>query len=264
MRLHILCDLHLEFGPVEIPATNADVVILAGDMHVGTKGATWALQQFPTTPIIYLMGNHEFYHNALPTLTGTIQRGTAGTHLHLLENSAVEINGYTFLGCTLWSDFSIAADPEAAMRVAEERMNDYRIITNSNEKRALCARDTAEMHKESVVWLTDHLAECDPERTIVVTHHSPSQRSEAPYNSGSPLGPAFTSNLDALIERSGVPLWIHGHTHYNVDYRIGSTRVLSNQRGYPGEPCKGFDPGMVVEMKLFGGADRIPNQRGEI
>jgi hypothetical protein len=40
MLLHILCDLHLEFGPVEIPATNADVVILAGDTHVGTRGAT--------------------------------------------------------------------------------------------------------------------------------------------------------------------------------------------------------------------------------
>ena len=257
MRLHILCDLHLEFGPVEIPATNADVVILAGDMHVGTKGAAWALQQFPTTPIIYLMGNHEFYHNSLPALTGTIQRGTAGTHLHLLENSAVEINGYTFLGCTLWTDFSIATDPEAAMRVAEERMNDYRIITNSNEKGALRARDTARMNRESVAWLADQLAKCDPERTIVVTHHAPSQRSEAPYHANSPLSPAFISNTDSLVQQSGVPLWIHGHTHFNVDYRIQSrrvlskkesTRVLSNQFGYPGQPCKGFDPGMVVEL----------------
>ena len=134
------------------------------------------------------------------------------------------------------------------MRIAEERINDYRIITNSIEQRALRARDTARIYEESVGWLIGQLVKCDPERTIVVTHHAPSQRSEAPYHADSPLGPAFTSKLDPLIERIGVPLWIHGHTHHNVDYKIGVTRVLSNQRGYPGEPCKGFDPGLVVEL----------------
>jgi len=248
MRLHILCDLHLEFGPVEIPATNADVVILAGDTHVGTKGAAWALHQFPTTPVIYVMGNHEFYHDSLPALTGTIQRGTAGTHLHLLENSAVGINGYTFLGCTLWTDFSIAADPVAAMRMAEARMNDYRIIKNSDEHRALRASDTAQLHKESVAWLTDQLAKCDRKRTIVVTHHAPSQRSEDPGYAGSPMSPAFASNLDSLIEGSCVPFWIHGHTHHNVDYKLGATHVLSNQRGYPNQTCRGFDPVFVIRV----------------
>ncbi|HTD65141.1 MAG TPA: metallophosphoesterase, partial [Candidatus Limnocylindria bacterium] len=33
MRLHILCNLHLEFGPAKIPTTDADVVVLAGDIH---------------------------------------------------------------------------------------------------------------------------------------------------------------------------------------------------------------------------------------
>ena len=80
------------------------------------------------------------------------------------------------------------------------------------------------------------------------THHAPSYRSEAPFHSGSPLTLAFCSDLDALIESSGVPLWIHGHTHYNVDYQLGSTRVLSNQFGYPDEPCKDFDPALVVEI----------------
>jgi predicted phosphodiesterase len=205
---------------VDIPATNADVVVLAGDTHVGTRGAAWALHQFPTTPIIYVMGNHEFYHYSLPALTGTIKRGTAGTHFHLLENSSVALNGYTFLGCTLWTDFSLASYPEVAMGLAESRMNDYRIVTNSNEQRTLRARDTAKLHKESVAWLTDQLSKCDPERTIVVTHHAPSKRSGASYHAGSPMSPAFASNLDSLIEGSGVPIWIHGHTHHNVDYKV--------------------------------------------
>jgi len=205
MRLHILCDLHLEFGPVEIPATDADVVILAGDTHVGIKGCTWARRQFPSTPILYVLGNHEFYHHAIPDLTQTLKRGTLGTDLHVLENAAVEIEGFRFLGCTLWTDFLVGPDPEAAMQTAEAMMNDFRIITNSAEKRVLRPRDTVQFHKESLAWLKDELATGDPSRTIVVTHHAPSHRSEAPqYRLPCPLNPAFTSDLDYLVERSGV------------------------------------------------------------
>ena len=35
MKLHLLNDLHIEFGDFAPPATDADVVILAGDISVG-------------------------------------------------------------------------------------------------------------------------------------------------------------------------------------------------------------------------------------
>jgi predicted phosphodiesterase len=38
MRLQILSDLHLEFGDYAPDQTRADVVILAGDIHVGCEG----------------------------------------------------------------------------------------------------------------------------------------------------------------------------------------------------------------------------------
>jgi hypothetical protein len=44
-----------------------------------------------------------------------------------------------------------------------------------------------------------------------------------------------------------VPLWIHGHTHYCVDYEVAGTRVVSNQRGYPDQET-GFDPALVVDI----------------
>jgi Icc-related predicted phosphoesterase len=166
----------------------------------------------------------------------------------VLENDAVEIGGYTFLGCTLWTDFQLSGHAEAAMRVAEGLMNDYRVIQFNPKNRALRASDTVRLHTESVAWMRKALAKCNPARTIVVTHHAPSARAEAPYHADSPLKPAFSSNLDDLIEKSGVPLWIFGHTHYNVEYTIGSTRVLTNQRGYPSEGCRGFDPGLVIEV----------------
>jgi hypothetical protein len=50
---------------------------------------------------------------------------------------------------------------------------------------------------------------------------------------GNLLNAAFRSKLDDFIAvRPQIKLWIHGHTHHNFDYEIGSTRVVCNPRGY--------------------------------
>ena len=174
MRLHILGDLHLEFGMAPIPATDADVVVLPGDIHLGREGRRWARRHFQHKPVVYVLGNHEFYRRSLPGLTKTLKRETDGSRIHLLENCAVEINGYTFLGCTLWTDFQLALDPEAAMQAAEAIMSDYSLIQFGPKNRLLRARDSARLHAESVAWLRSELAKCDRAHTIVVTHHAPS------------------------------------------------------------------------------------------
>lgn len=248
MRLHVLSDLHLEFGEITIPGTEAEVVVLAGDIHMGREGRRWIKANFPEQPVVYLLGNHEFYRHALPELTETLQRETEGSHIQVLERSSIEIGGYRFLGCTLWTDFALNREEEHAMEAAEALMSDYALIANSSEKRPLRARDTALLHKESREWLKQELSKGNAARTVVVTHHAPSICSEAPYHRRSALGPAFASNLDKLVEESGVPLWIHGHTHYNVDYRIGRTRVLTNQYGYPDQLCAGFKRDLVLEI----------------
>jgi Icc-related predicted phosphoesterase len=248
MRLHVLGDLHLEFAAIEIPRLDVDVVVLSGDIHLGREGRRWARQQFPGTPVVYVLGNHEFYRHSLPDLTETLRQESKDSHIHVLENEAVQIEGFTFLGCTLWTDFQVAPNVDAAMHAAEQMMSDYSIVQFSPENRVLRPSDTIELHRQSVGWLRKALAECNPEKTIVVTHHAPSLLSEPPFHLNSPLSGAFASSLDQLVERSRAPLWIHGHTHFNVDYQIGATRVLTNQRGYPEERCKGFDPGLVVTV----------------
>ena len=63
MKIHILNDLHIEFGAFEPPPTDADVVVLAGDIGVGLEGLHWAQSCFSDKPVIYVPGNHEFYHH---------------------------------------------------------------------------------------------------------------------------------------------------------------------------------------------------------
>jgi Icc-related predicted phosphoesterase len=248
MRLQILSDLHLEFGPYELEPAKADVVILAGDIHVGGDGIEWMHRQFPGRPVIYVLGNHEFYHHSIFKLTETLKRETSGSPIHLLENEAVEIDGVTFLGCTLWTDFRMSRDQDAAMLVADQGMSDYHLIKGKSGKWLFRPWESVKLFEESVGWLKTELSRHDPARTVIVTHHAPSPHSIEPFRVGDALNAAFVSDLDDFIKESGVPLWIHGHTHYNVDYKIGATRIYSNQRGYPQTVADGFKPGAVVKV----------------
>ncbi len=51
MKLHVLSDLHTEFAEFSPPETDADVVILAGDIGVGLGGIEWAARRFPKAPV---------------------------------------------------------------------------------------------------------------------------------------------------------------------------------------------------------------------
>jgi Icc-related predicted phosphoesterase len=248
MRLQVLSDLHLEMGPFEPEAANADVVVLAGDIHVGTEGLKWARQHFGGKPVIYVLGNHEFYYHSIPELTEALKRETNGSHIHVLENDAVEIGGVAFLGCTLWTDFELFRDAATAMVVADQWMRDFTVIQRKSQKRWFRPWECVKLFAESVAWLKGELAKHDPDRTVVVTHHAPSPRSIPPHHAGSALNPAFASDLEDLIKESGVRLWIHGHIHHNVDYRIGATRIYANQRGYAGEVLQDFKPGAVIKI----------------
>jgi Icc-related predicted phosphoesterase len=84
--------------------------------------------------------------------------------------------------------------------------------------------------------------------SVVVSHHAPSRRSLRPEFMDDLVSASYASSLDDLIKRSEATLWIHGHTHYCVDYQVGATRVLSNQMGYVDEPVEGFDPRFVLDV----------------
>lgn len=248
MRLHILSDLHLEFAHLDLPQVSADVVVVAGDVHKGHRGLEWLRQTFPVSPVVYVLGNHEYYGHALPGLTDELRVAAEGTNVHVLENQEFEFGGVTFLGATLWTDFALDGNPKNGGLIAEKCMNDFRLVSTSPDERPLRAADMRRLHAESVDWLRQRLVALRGRPVVVVTHHLPSARSIASRFSGDPLNPAFASNLDELVAASGAVLWIHGHSHTAADYRVGLTRVLANPRGYPRETESGFAPGLVVDI----------------
>jgi len=248
MELQVFSDLHLESCIIEPVPKKADVVVLAGDIHQGTAGLKWAKKTFRNCPVIYVLGNHEFYNHTMPSLIQELRHEAKNSNVHVLENNAVEIGGFTFLGCSLWTDFQLGPDAREAMLLANQEMNDFWLIKKPEDHQLFSAEDSAKRHAASVRWLTRRMDRHDPARTIVVTHHAPSPLSLSSQYADDLLSAAFASDLNPLIKASRIPLWIHGHTHYNVDFKIGSTRIYSNQRGYHHEGVRGFEPGNVIEI----------------
>jgi predicted phosphohydrolase len=248
MQLHVLSDLHLEFAPFQPPKANAEVIVLAGDIHTGMNGFKWILEAFPRRPVIYVLGNHEFYGQRIPKLTDELKAAAAGCSIHVLENDRVEIGDLVFLGATLWTDFRLNGDHVLAELTAQTGMMDFRRIRVSPSFRRFRPVDARRFHAQSLEWLRRQIKEARGRKVVVVTHHAPSPQSIPAQFSSDPLNPAFASNLEPLIAESGAVLWIHGHIHYHADYTVGSTRVLANPRGYPQETLTGFDPSLTVEV----------------
>jgi predicted phosphodiesterase len=248
MRLHVLSDLHLERGIGEVPRVDADVVVLAGDIAIGTRGVEWARRWAGDVPVVYVAGNHEFYGHSIAALTDDLRHAADGSSVHVLENDELILGGVRFLGCTLWSDFEFDG-PEhrsLSMRVCERAVSDYYVIRRDHEERAVSAADTLALHRASRRWLEDRLAGDHDGPTVVVTHHQPYITWRPPEQALRLLAGAFVSDLSGLMGGDRADVWIYGHTHRQADLDVAGTRILSNPRGYPDELVEAFDPRLVI------------------
>ena len=249
MKLHILSDLHVEFGDFSVPDVGADLVVLAGDTHVGSRGVRWVLDQDLNVPVIYVLGNHEFYRDRFPGLIEDVKKAARGTNIHVLENDVFALGDYRFFGCTLWSDMSLFGNAPVAMAAAAGGMNDYHQIRNSSNNQRLTPEETVAWFSRSVSQLIDFLESGDPERSVVVTHSCPSIRSIPERFQDHRLAPAFAANMENIILNYQPRLWVHGHTHDSFDYHIGKTRILCNPRGYvPKADNPEFEPELTIKL----------------
>ncbi|WP_343582994.1 metallophosphoesterase family protein [Herbaspirillum sp.] len=259
MRLLILSDLHLEVWrekapPIRPEASRPDVVILAGDIDKPARALAWAERTFAGLPVLYVSGNHEGYGNTWEgALRDLAQRGAASSNVRLLERGETVIGGVRFLGATLWTDYALFGEEnrQRAMAAAEPVMMDYRRIeVEDGGVRPMTPDDTVRLHRADLAWLAEKLETPFDGRTVVITHMAPSLRSVAQRYAQDLVSAAFSSNLDALVERAD--LWVHGHTHDSFDYRVGDCRVVCNPCGYlrrDGTPeNERYDPDLIVEI----------------
>ncbi len=273
MKIAVASDIHLEFGDLDIQNNaGAEVLILSGDICVAADLDMRDRRQtemgfarhrserfheffercaanFPH--VIYVMGNHEYYHSDFATALGEMRRKLAHLpNLYILERELKVIGDVTFIGGTLWTDMN--NHDQLTLYHMRTRMNDFRVIQNSavpvhfrtqeGEFKTRMAKfspeDSVTEHvkmKEYIQVVTAFLGQ-NPNKYVVVGHHAPSRKStHEMYAHDTIMNGAYSSDLDEFIQdRPQIKLWTHGHTHHEFDYMIGETRVVCNPRGYHG------------------------------
>ena len=280
MKIQIVSDLHLEFGAITIPNAGADVLILSGDICLAddidsdipdfnpySSGSVAKMSQrtarhiryknffeqisadFPH--IVYVAGNHEFYHGKWVKSLSILREFTAKfPNIHFLENDSYELDDVTFIGGTLWTDLN-RGDPLTLYSV-HGTMYDYKIIRNENRSYSkVSTRDTVERHKKTLHYIKSVIEKSPDSKFVVVGHHAPSQLSIAPkFKDEYLMNGAYASDLsEFILDRPQIQLWTHGHMHDPSDYLLGDTRIVCNPRGYKGEhPENFFDPTKIVEI----------------
>lgn len=264
MKIQIASDLHLDLLHQRFPCfravqpADADVLVIAGDIHLHDE-AVAAFSDWPV-PVVYVHGNHELYGSSRRAIVKRLREHAKGTRVHFLEQDEYVMEGVRFLGCCLWTDFTLFEGMrEEAMQESDRCLMDSKRIVNDDDT-PFSAADSILEHGQALAWLRSKLEQPYEGGTVVVTHHAPHPASIHARFAGNILNAAFVTNLEPLMRKCGPDLWIHGHVHDSFDYRISHTRVVANPRGYArnrnsaattGELAwenPAFDPRLVVTL----------------
>ena len=264
MKVALCSDLHLEFGDITLTNTdNADVLVLAGDIMLaqdlhdfadGQINPLWGniiptraekaqqyraflrrcSEQFPH--VLFIAGNHEFYNGKWDQTLVTLREECAKfPNVHFMENEKFVLDDVTFVGGTLWTDMN-KGDP-LTQQVVAGKMNDYNIIrVESRNYGRLQPTDTIKRHIATLDYIRKTVDSDPTQKYFVIGHQAPSKLSTKPrYEKDVHLNGAYSSDLsEFMLNRPQIKVWVHGHTHHEFDYMIGSTRVVANPRGYVG------------------------------
>jgi hypothetical protein len=269
MRIALGSDLHLEFKDLFLENTgNAEVLILGGDILIAevlhdypesandigqplaSKGQGLGTRQlaaqryrdflkrcsFQFPHVIYIAGNHEFYHGKFHSGLDTLYRECAKfPNVYFLEDQTKEICGVSFIGCTLWTDMN-RGDP-LTLNTVHSMMNDYSVIReDSLGYTKLRPAHTLARHRKSLQYIKTAVENEPDKKYVVVGHHAPSKLStHEKYKDDHEMNGAYSSDLsEFILDHPQIKCWFHGHTHFPFDYTIGATRIVCNPRGYVG------------------------------
>jgi Icc-related predicted phosphoesterase len=227
MKIRLLSDIHHEFYEDQRLYSNKgeDVLVVAGDLNVGHDRCWSALKQFAehTEHVVYVPGNHEYYHQSMVQFDDYMRRFSTSTNIHFLNPGSTKIGDVAFIGACLWTNFG---DDRFNQIVCAQRINDFRIIKGFSGD--ICTQ----LYNEHIAYIK-HQYEAVKGKKVIVTHFLPDRACIAPqYRGPDVINHYFANNLGDWISDLTDTTWLFGHTHDNVDIVIGDTRVIANPYGY--------------------------------
>lgn len=251
--IHHFSDVHFEINGYDLKflrnMPGGDVLIMNGDIHCAkyfkenandatARSAKRGMLRLGEKlfsqykKVIHVMGNHEHYGGVIEDSASIFRefyKSQRFYNVHVLENDVIEHNDIVFVCATLWTDCN-KRNPLDMYNV-NKGMNDYYTILSVEDFRQIQIEDTIKIHEHSRDFIFDTVAKYKDKTVIVATHHAPSRKSEP--NRSTAISAGYYSDLDELIYMNPqIKFWIHGHTHNNVFYNIGETKVTTAMYGY--------------------------------
>jgi len=255
LKIKYCSDIHLEFSsfpttPDELDAQPDEILLVAGDTILAvalqekrTDGLGRQMQrrfeQFlegvkDFKEVYMIPGNHEAYmHGDVASNCKWVNDFIARkgyTNIRMVDRARFSLDGKTdLLAATLWTDMN-RRDP-LALQYVQNGMNDFRVCYY--EGTPFTTTDAADIFDETLSWLKEQVLDTS-KNFVVMTHHLPTFAAIDPRFKGDTLNFGYASELDDIIMmHPHITHWIHGHSHFNTDFLVGETRIISNQRGYP-------------------------------
>lgn len=272
VKIHVISDVHVEFGRLNKTLPTGDVLVMAGDIvpvrylnpHM-TDARSRAIRKAAEAlftearanfkHVLYLTGNHEHYNDNISFSSSIIREALPG--ITLLDNTAVHLDDNTVLvGGTLWTDMNKGRDAKAVAY----GMNDFRFIDiwdrDQDQPRRFTTDDAIAMHKRTRAFIGKTARANQSKTVIVATHHAPSIQGVDVHRYGrSDINAGYYTDMETFIGRyPNIRAWIHGHTHIQKEYRIHQCKVISNARGYIGHErsAETFDPDRWIDTSELG------------
>lgn len=228
-KVQVMSDLHLEMQrqpDLSYYIQPADILVLAGDIHVGKRNVLHALNFFAQhyKHVIYTPGNHEYYFN---TGSNHFVNLNLPPNVHNLNPGTFHYNNLSFIGATLWTNFR---NDDAVKELAKRYINDFR-------RTQITAEEMQQLNllESTYIALEVEAVKHHGKIPIVVTHFMP--RKELVHKRWSldhttrRLNGYFANNIRHIHPHT----WIYGHTHDRSTQILDGTVYVANPEGYPGE-----------------------------
>jgi hypothetical protein len=191
------------------------------------------------------MGNHEHWNGVLREDLDLAKALAREFKVTLLDGDAAMIEGCTFVGATLWTDYTLSlAGANPAAETGEQIE-----IAHDGGTHLITVGDAVALHRTARAKLARLVERADRSVPLVVLSH------HAPHPDCLPVSMRNTwsagnsaSDLSSLLDTGHIALWVHGHLHHSVDLRRErGSRILCN----PAAPMFGnvsFNEALVVEV----------------
>lgn len=236
--------------PEERPDDKDIILILAGDIWIGTLWIEWSTHSWIATvaprfkQVLVVLGNHDYWPQGDVSIKNAadkcnkmlVERGLF--NVKVLDCDTHQDGDVLFVGATLWTDM-FNGSPFAMMHLSSVMRYDGKIAFETGPNGAF-TRFTPER------WIGTHVKHRDyirhvarnnkDKKIVVISHHGPLLHLHHPHYIGDSINAYYVSDLSNLIlDNENIVNWCFGHIHYPVDENFEQCRILNNAVGYIGE-----------------------------